>query len=40
MHYAKSDNFGYNLGIGYEHQASDSGAGALGYLALKFGIDF
>lgn len=47
IHYAKSDNFGFNLSVGYEHQATeyefyydDEKKKSVGYLSLKFGIDF
>lgn len=47
VHYAKSDNFGFNLSIGYDHQATENEfewegktKKSLGYLSLKFGIDF
>ena len=47
IHYAKKDNFGYNLSLGYAHQGTknpyyvnDKEKNSLGYLLLKFGIDF
>lgn len=47
VHYAKSDNFGFNLSIGYEHQGTENDyvydgekKNSLGYLTVKFGIDF
>ena len=47
IHYAKSDNFGFNLSLGYEHQGTKDEfywdgkeKKSLGYLSLKFGIDF
>lgn len=47
IHYAKSDNFGFNLSIGYDHQGTKNEfywdgkeKKSLGYLSLKFGIDF
>lgn len=47
VHYAKSDNFGFNLSVGYEHQEAKNGfrwdgevKNSVGYLSLKLGIDF
>lgn len=47
VHFASSDNFGFNLSIGYDHQATKNEfywegekKKSLGYLSLKFGIDF
>jgi len=47
IHYAKSDNFGFNLSVGYDHQATKNEfywdgkkKKSLGYLSMKFGIDF
>lgn len=47
IHYAKSDNFGFNLALGYEHQGTKNEfywdgekKQSLSYLSLKFGIDF
>ena len=47
IHYAKSDNFGFNLSIGYDHQGAKNEFSwdgkekkSLGYLSLKLGIDF
>ena len=47
IHYAKSDNFGFNLSIGYDHQATKEEfywdgkeKKSIGNLTLKFGIDF
>ncbi|MBQ6188002.1 MAG: hypothetical protein IJK49_08695 [Prevotella sp.] len=47
-HYAKSENFGWNLGVGYEHQSCDGFfidkngklKKSLGNIVLRVGIDF
>ena len=47
IHFAKSDNFGFNLSVGYDHQGTKNEfywdgeeKKSLGNLTLKFGIDF
>lgn len=47
VHYAKSDNFGFNLSVGYEHQGTkdefywhDKKKKSLGCISMKIGIDF
>ncbi len=47
VHYAKSDNFGFNLSAGYEIQGTDDKLywkgkekKSLGFISIKFGIDF
>lgn len=47
IHYAKSDNFGFNLSVGYDHQGTKDNfywdgkeKKSLGYISMKFGIDF
>jgi hypothetical protein len=47
VHYAMSDNFGFNLSIGYDLQKTKNDyiwdgerKNTLGYLSVKFGIDF
>ena len=47
IHYAKSDNFGFNLSVGYDHQGTKNDfywdgkeKKSLGYISMKFGIDF
>ena len=47
IHFAKSDNFGFNLSVGYEFQGTendfyydDEKKSSVSYLTLKFGIDF
>ena len=46
-HYSKSDNFGFNISVGYEIQGIDGNFDwdnkerkSLGFLTLKLGIDF
>lgn len=47
VHYALSDNFGFNLSLGYDHQGAKNEfywdgnvKKSVSYLSMKFGIDF